>query len=322
VHKSSNMRAFSSFFVVLLFCSISFGQKTEKIAFYNVENLFDTIDGPNDDKEFLPNAASVWDFKKYREKINHIQQVIVDLNYPIAIGFCEIENRDVLNDLRKKKKFKQYKISHIDSEDPRGIDVGLLYNASKLKLIDNGIIRFTLPAEEKPSTRDILWSKLALKKDTLFILVNHWPSRRSGTADSEPKRLFAAKNAKGFLDSILTINNSTKIIFMGDLNDYPEDKAPQLISQVLIPQISKQSGSLGGTHQYKGEWNILDHIMISEGMKNGKVKLIDKSGKIHEFPYLLEVYKGNKQPFRTYVGTKYLGGYSDHLPVSIDILVP
>ena len=125
-----------------------------------------------------------------------------------------------------------------------------------------------------------------------------------------------------FIDSLLFINKKTKIVFMGDLNDYPEDKAPQLIAQSLFPQISKQSGSFGGTHQYKGQWDILDHLMVSDGMKSGSLKLLENSGKIHEYPYLLEVYKGNKQPFRTYVGSKYLGGYSDHLPVSIDISVP
>ncbi|MFM7638006.1 MAG: hypothetical protein ACKO5W_09080, partial [Crocinitomicaceae bacterium] len=125
-----------------------------------------------------------------------------------------------------------------------------------------------------------------------------------------------------FIDSLLSANKSSKIVFMGDLNDYPEDKAPQQISLRLFPQITEKSGSFGGTHQYKGEWDVLDHIFISNGMKNGKLKIIENSGKINEFPYLIEVFKGNKQPFRTYAGTKYLGGYSDHLPVSIDISVP
>lgn len=310
------------FIICVIIKSTTFGQKTEKIAFYNVENYFDTIDGPNDDAEFLPTAASNWNTSKYKEKINHIQQVIRDLNYPIAVGMCEIENKQVLEDLTKNKKFKRYKISHYDSEDPRGIDVGLLYNSSKLKLISNGTIRFVLPGEVKPNTRDILWSKFVCKKDTLFILVNHWPSRRSGTAESEPKRMCAAQHATAFIDSLLSANKSSKIVFMGDLNDYPEDKAPQQISLRLSPQITEKSGSFGGTHQYKGEWDVLDHIFVSNGMKNGKLKIIENSGKINEFPYIIEVFKGNKQPFRTYVGTKYLGGYSDHLPVSIDISVP
>lgn len=311
--------------IATIFLSISpfsFGQKIKKVAFYNVENLFDTLDSSNDDAEFLPSAAASWNTSKYNQKINHIQQVIRDLKYPIVLGLCEIENKTVLVDLIKRKKFKRYKISHFDSEDPRGIDVGLLYDASKVSLIENGVIRFILPGEEKPSTRDILWSKFICKKDTLYILVNHWPSRRTGTEESEPKRICAAQNATIFIDSLLANDDETKIIFMGDLNDYPEDKAPQLIANRLIPQITKQSGTFGGTHQYKGQWDVLDHIFISNGMKNGKMKIVDNSGKINEFPYLIEVYKGNKQPFRTYVGTKYLGGYSDHLPVSIDISVP
>ncbi len=316
------MKMYLFFLCMILIGNISLGQKTTKIAFYNVENLFDTIDDSTDDTEFLPNAPSNWNTIKYNEKIDHIQQVIKDLHFPIAIGLCEIENKRVLEDLTNKKKYRRYKISHIDSEDPRGIDVGLLYNARKIKLKQNGIIRFTLPGDDRPSTRDILWSKFIYKKDSIVILVNHWPSRRSGTTESEPKRMCAAQNAKSFIDSLLFINKKTKIVFMGDLNDYPEDKAPQLIAQSLFPQISKQSGSFGGTHQYKGQWDILDHLMVSDGMKSGSLKLLENSGKIHEYPYLLEVYKGNKQPFRTYVGSKYLGGYSDHLPVSIDISVP
>jgi endonuclease/exonuclease/phosphatase family metal-dependent hydrolase len=83
--------------------------------------------------------------------------------------------------------------------------------------------------------------------------------------------------------------------------------------------ISKASGEFGGTHQYNKEWDVLDHIMVSPGFQKGKMKVVPNSGKIHAFSYLIEEYKGNKQPFRTYVGAKYLGGYSDHLPVSIQV---
>ena len=316
------MKVFFTFCFLIFSSLLIFGQKVERVAFYNVENFFDTIDGPNDDSEFLPASASNWNSPKYKTKISHIQQVIKELGFPIVMGFCEVENKNVLQDLTKHKKFKKYKISHIDSQDPRGIDVGLIYNSSKIKLIKNGILRYTLPGEEKPNSRDILWNKFILKKDTLFILVNHWPSRRSGTLESEPKRVCAAENAKTFIDSIMNKNKNAKIIFLGDLNDTPEDKAPSIISQVLIPQIAPQSGSFGGTHLYKGKWDILDHIMVSSGMMNSKIHTILNSGKIQEFPFLIEEYKGNKQPFRTYVGSKYLGGYSDHLPVSIDISVP
>ena len=127
----------------LLFCivafsisSIAFNQKLAKIAFYNTENFFDTIDGTNDDAEYLPSSKLKWDNVKYNEKIKHVSEVINSLNYPIIMGFCEIENEGVLNDLIKSnKKLKCYKTVHYESPDARGIDVGFIYNASKMKVL-------------------------------------------------------------------------------------------------------------------------------------------------------------------------------------------
>jgi endonuclease/exonuclease/phosphatase family metal-dependent hydrolase len=173
---------------------------------------------------------------------------------------------------------------------------------------------------EKPSSRDILWSKFISKKDTVFMMVNHWPSRRGGEDKSEPNRLEAAKNARIFIDSVLKVNPKAKIIFMGDLNDYPTNKAPMLIAEKLQPQIIKTSGEFGGTYFYNNSWDILDHILVSAGNFGKKCfKVIPNSGKIYSPKYLMEEYKGNIQPFRTYGGKKYLGGYSDHLPVSITV---
>jgi len=154
------------------------------------------------------------------------------------------------------------------------------------------------------------------------VMVNHWPSRRSGTDTSEPKRIKAAEAGAHFIDSILSVDPNAKIVYLGDLNDHPQDKAPQIIEARLNPVITAQSGEFGGSYNYKEEWGILDHIYVSKGLSSGKVRMKENSGKISSFPYLITEYKGNKVPFRTYGGEKYLGGYSDHLPVSIEILVP
>ncbi|MFM7683034.1 MAG: endonuclease/exonuclease/phosphatase family protein [Bacteroidota bacterium] len=300
--------------------NIACSQKTTKIAFYNTENYFDTIDGSNDDAEYLPSSKLKWDKAKYEDKRKHVVEVIQALNYPTLIGFCEIENKFVLDDLiQSNKKLKNYKPVHFDSPDLRGIDVGFIYNSSLLKLLNSGNIRFTLPGDTEPRSRDIVWAKFAFKKDTIFAMVNHWPSRR--TNDSEPKRVKAAESARMYIDSVLNVNPNAKIVFMGDLNDHPEDKAPSLIAEKLTPMILKTSGEFGGTHTYKGEWGILDHIMVSKGFTSGKLSVIPSSGKINSFEFLMEEYKGNKQPKRTFVGEKYLGGYSDHLPVSIDLKI-
>ena len=308
------------FFLFIAILNVACSQKTVKIAFYNAENYFDTIDGSNDDAEYLPSSKLKWNKTKYEDKKRHVTEVITALNFPIIVGFCEIENKFVLDDLIKSNtKMKRYQPVHYDSPDLRGIDVGFIYNTSLLKLINSGNIRFTLPGDTEPRSRDIVWAKFAYKKDTLFAMVNHWPSRR--TNDSEPKRIKAAECARSFIDSVLNVNPNSKIVFMGDLNDHPEDKAPSLIADKLTPLIVKSSGEFGGTHTYKGEWGILDHIMVSKGFNEGRLTVIPNSGKINSFAFLMEEYKGNKQPKRTFVGEKYLGGYSDHLPVSIDLII-
>jgi predicted extracellular nuclease len=152
-------------------------------------------------------------------------------------------------------------------------------------------------------------------------MINHWPSRRGGTDESAARRVMAAQMATHFIDSIQKNEPKAKIILMGDLNDHPYDAAPQLIATKLIPQITKESGTFGGSYNYKNEWDVLDHIFTSSNALTGKIQVQTESGKIHDFPYLLTEYKGQTVPNRTYAGPKYLGGYSDHLPVSIQVIL-
>mgnify|MGYP005740239757 CR=1 FL=1 len=312
-------KALLPIFIVVLFTGCK-AQKTERIAFYNVENLFDTINGPNNDEEFLPGGKKQWTSERYDTKISHINKIICDLKTPIIIGFCEIENELVMSDILKtNKKLKHHKIVHFNSLDARGIDVGMLFNAKKMKLIDQGFIRFNLPEQNTPTSRDIVWAKFSYKKEVFFAMVNHWPSRRGGTEKSAPKRIKASSEAKLFIDSILMEDPNTKIILMGDLNDYPSNRSVQQLRETMTPCITKESNQYGGTNCYRGEWNILDHIMISEGFKNKNLTITPGSGKIYSPDYLITVYKGQKVPFRTYGGSKYLNGYSDHLPVFVEL---
>ena len=307
-------------FSVLFFSHFIIAQKVERVAFYNVENLYDTINGPTNDEEYLPQGKKLWNLKKYQEKITHINKVICELNTPMIIGLCEIENKGVLQDIIKEgKALKNFQTVHHESPDARGIDASLIYDAKKLKVLDHGFIRFVLPEQSTPATRDIVWAQFKYKKESFYVMVNHWPSRRGGAEKSEPKRLKAAQNARRFIDSLLEIDTNTKIIFMGDLNDYPTNASVQSIMEKLDPKITSTSNRFGGTHCYKGEWNILDHICISKGWNNGILKSSPEKGSILTLDYLLSTYKGNIVPFRTYGGSKYLGGYSDHLPVFIDL---
>jgi len=312
-------KALTPFFIILFLISCN-AQKTERIAFYNVENLFDTINGPNNDEEFLPKGKKEWNSERYNTKIDHINQIICGLKTPMLMGLCEIENKDVIEDIiHNNKKLKHYKPIHFNSLDARGIDVGLIYNTKKLTLLDKGLIRFNLPEQDTPTSRDILWAKLSYKNEVFYTMVNHWPSRRGGTEKSAPKRIKAATKAKEFIDSLLSIDINTKVILMGDLNDYPSNRSVTKLQEIMTSCITKESNQYGGTNSYRGQWNILDHIMISNGFQNMKLRIKPESGKIYSPDYLITEYKGNKVPFRTYGGSKYLEGYSDHLPVYIEL---
>ncbi|XOV67970.1 MAG: hypothetical protein ACFHU9_02130 [Fluviicola sp.] len=312
---------------LLLFFALSgttaFAQNYKSnVLFYNVENLFDTLDtqGKND-QEFLPDGNREWNAARYQEKLDHINQVINDLDNPVIIGLCEIENRAVVEDIVKSDDLLgTHAIVHHESLDNRGIDNAIIYDSTQLTLVEDGFVRFDMPDKDSPS-RDIVWAKFSRSDEHVIVMVNHWPSRRGGQMISEPKRLIAAVAAAEFIDSLQNADKKAQIIFMGDLNDYPSDRAPKMISERLKPLITEKSGEFGGTHNYRGEWNVLDHIMVSKYTlkKKGAISVDKKSGAINEFDYLLTEYKGNIVPFRTYGGGKYLAGYSDHLPVSVEI---
>lgn len=313
-------------FSLALFAGVQGYSQDYKIGFYNVENLFDTINDPTkDDEEFLPSAENNWNGARYMEKINHINKVLGEMGNVLALGMCEIENANVIRDVIRYSPVisKTHGVVHYESPDERGIDVGLIYDSIHLKLVTSGSIRFTLPGMEKPSSRDILWAKFVSgKKDTLYIMVNHWPSRRGGEDESEKNRLEAAKNARNFIDDVLAANPKAKILFMGDLNDYPTNKAPMQVAEKLTPQITKESGEFKGSYSYKDEWDVLDHMMASSALLGKKgLRIVPSSGKIYSPDYLIEEFKGKKIPFRTYAGKKYLGGYSDHLPVSVTVRI-
>ncbi len=309
----------------LLSLFISFNGCAQKeldhIAFYNVENLFDTLDTPNkSDEEFLPGGKNQWNTPKYQEKLNHISKVYEELGKPVVMGFCEIENRAVVEDIVHTSGLDgKYAVIHQESLDNRGIDNAMIYDSTRLLMEKSGILRFDMPDGSGPS-RDILWARFNTGSSVFYVMVNHWPSRSGGQVETEPKRMIAAQAAEKFIDSLMTADKNTRIVFMGDLNDTPENIAPKMISSKLQPMIIETSGEFHGSHNYRGEWDILDHIMVSKGaLKGSGAKVKKKSGKIHSPQFLLTEYKGNTVPFRTYGGGQYLGGYSDHLPVSIDI---
>lgn len=295
-------------------------KKSSYIGFYNVENLFDTINDPSkNDEDFLPKGDLMWTSERYQDHVKKLAQVMNDMGDIVAMGVVEIENKNVMRDILNQRKKNKLGIVHYDSPDERGVDVGLFYDSTRLNLQHSGYIRFRTVTTDIP-TRDIVWAKFLYKKQPVYFMVNHWPSRRGGAENSEPNRLKAAEMAANFIDSITRIEPQSSFVFMGDLNDYPQNSAPQIISKRLTPMISKSSGEYGGSYNYRGEWDVLDHIMVSEKLFTSKpFSVLKNSGQILSFPYLMEEYKGQKVPLRVYAGKKYLGGYSDHLPVRIGV---
>lgn len=313
------MKLLNLTFIVLIathlsFCS--FSQRQIDVVFYNVENLFDTINQPGvRDGEFTPEGKKHWTSDRYKTKLDHIQEVMNQFEQLGVMGVCEIENKSVLQDLIVDKP--QMSIAHVESNDARGIDVGLIYNHEIFNCDTVQFLRFELEVDGKSKpTRDILIVQLSRKKETYFFIVNHWPSRRGGQEASDQYRVQAAKQAEAFILEILTKDPDANIVFMGDLNDYPENNGPQIIGQHLQAVVTRADGKYGGSYNYRGEWNLLDHMFVSNNLvirKKPRVK--SNSEGIGSWDFLITEYKDNLVPFRTYGGSKYLNGYSDHLPI-------
>ena len=310
------------------------GNKTKShkicIGFYNLENLFDTEDDPLiRDDDFTTEGYKNWNPKRYEKKLKKLSRVIADIgkketeSAPSLLGVAEVENRGVLEDLINTKKLEKYpyEIAHFDSPDERGIDCGLLYRTDHFEVIESKPLSLFLESEPGviDYTRDVLYVYGNLLGQPVHILVNHWPSRRKGEEETRPKRIAAAKRNRRAVDEILIKDPEAQIIVMGDFNDDPhsESMKTHLVQtdfyNPMVFLLTRHEGSLN--HNFK--WYLFDQIVLSNTM----MKLHDNplcyehSGIFNELS--LTEYKGRFKgnPFRTYAGKRYLGGYSDHFPV-------
>lgn len=333
---------------LLLLCSLAvFAQQSPKpekakiaaIGFYNLENLFDTLDTPDVlDEEFTPNGANHWIGKYYWEKLERMADVISQLGTALTpdgvalLGVAEVENITVLQDLVKEDKLKdrKYRIVHYDSPDDRGIDVGLLYNPKYFDVVSSRSVKVDLTPLGGKDTRDILYVSGYFKGEPMHVMVGHWPSRRGGEEASEPFRKKAASVCKMLADSVRAIDPAAKIVVMGDLNDDPTNAS---ITQVLMSKGKKSEVFENnffspfyefykkglGTMAWRDAWGLFDQIMLSFQMVNDngsgfrfyKAEVFNKK--------FLQQTSGNFRgyPFRTFVGSDYIGGYSDHFPVCV-----
>lgn len=288
----------------------------------NCENLFDTRhDSLKNDLEFLPDGSYRWTPYRYWAKLNHLGQEIVVQSNPIPdfVAMCEVENDSVMFDLTRRSLLRNagYEYVMTSSPDERGIDVALLYQPASFALLHSHSIRIKPLPDTRP-TRDILYaSGLIITGDTLHVFVVHAPSRRGGEQASRPYRLHVADRLAAAVDSIYAESRDAKIIVAGDFNDYADSPALKRLYQHHLINISHDAQGAHGakaTYRWHGEWRSLDQIMCSPSMAAAKQKC-----QIGDLPFLLEDDEkyGGKKPYRTYLGPRYLGGYSDHLPLLV-----
>tara|TARA_S200000501_G_scaffold268581_1_gene252278 strand:- start:143 stop:1099 length:957 start_codon:yes stop_codon:yes gene_type:complete len=308
-------------FLLLPFFVLSQSDDKELFSvFYNVENLFDTIDNPNTrDNEFLPKSEKKWDTYRYNYKLNQLDKVFSEIvkkenenRLPDIIGLCEVENKLVIDDLLKTETFKNhtYKIIHKQSPDGRGIDCALLVD-EKFEVLNSDFIKINNPIESR-ATRDIVFGKLKFKNQIINVFVNHWPSRWGGQEASNHKRVFVAEVLRKYIDNN-TLESDFNLI-MGDFNDYPtnESLAEVLVKDDLVNLMSKSNVSGRGSYNYRGNWDWLDQIIVSQD----DFKLIS-FGAFEEDFMMYTNKKGEVYPNRSFGGNNWYAGFSDHLPVFI-----
>lgn len=337
--------------IILLLCCCCFTtslpsqeQPRFRVMWWNVENLFDTHhDSLKNDREFLPDGIRRWNYRRYKKKLDNLARVITAVGEwtpPVLVGLCEVENDTVLRDLTRYSALAEqdyrYIITH--SADERGIDVALLYQRHRFKPLSHQSIRIGTFNRKSRPTRDILHvCGLLLNNDTVDVILCHLPSRAGGARESEPYRLFAAQKLRNVADSLMKVRTEPKLLLMGDFNDYPENRSITRILGAAAPSAHTTSDNLYhllarkarqrnfGSYKFQGQWGLLDHLIVSGNLLNTSTHFYTAEDKADVFraPFLLidDENKGGKQPFRTYYGMRYLGGYSDHLPIYTDFYI-
>ncbi len=335
------------FFSTIPFClnAQSELQRIHTVSFYNVENLFDTINDINKKDERSPIMEIENNRTKiYYQKLQNLSKVISDIGYkhtklpPTIVGLSEVENRMVIEDLIETGNLKKsnYGISHFESPDKRGIDVAIIYLKKYFKIINENVHDLELydtNSKSKFFTRYQHVIEGLLEGERIFLIINHWPSRIGGKVNSSTYRKKAAELNVEIIDSINFIHKNPKIINMGDFNDDPIDFSIKeilngkenkynLFNKDFFNAYEKLYLEGQGTLVYKDKWNLFDQILVSRS-------LIDESYKSFSFlnafiyneEYIINQlgrYKG--YPFRSFASGSFLNGYSDHLPVYILLL--
>lgn len=344
------MKKYYLLIIVLLFSNLACAQQVNDtlfVAHWNVENLFDNVDDPKtEDEEFLTSSEKEWTDERLEKKFYNLARVIRsmnDNNGPDILGVCEVEHQYLLDTMiNKYLADKSYKVAYLESPDGRGIDNGIIYNSKSLTLLSTK--GFETKFGDGYDTRLILLGSFLFdKKDTIHFFVNHWPSRRGGEDESQPRRIKVANTLRKVVDSLFSVNNKSKIVIVGDFNDEPTNISitETLNAQPFFCDSLESSGLIEdpktdlfntsykawfdglGSFFYQQDFNMLDQIIISKDLLLGTdIKYVCNSFEVYK-PYLMVTRTGKFQgaPFPTYGGSRYLGGYSDHFPVTAKFIL-
>ncbi len=347
INESMN-RILLTISIALISISAGYAQKFNYhpaiVGFYNLENFYDTVNNPMvDDEEFLPSAERHYNTHVFLDKVSKLASVLSQIGTDVnpdglaMFGCAEIENDTVLNILinHKDLRDRHLKIIHYDSPDKRGIDVGFVYNPKYFTPLYSTNLFTKLPGGSKDSyfTRDVLYIKGIMDGDTIHVMVNHWPSRSGGEERSIPARAAAAGVDKRVVDSLMAIDPNTKVIIMGDLNDDPispsltktlgtkGNKNDVKVSGLYNPWVDFYKRGIG-TIAYQDAWGLFDQIIISQAWLNKEQKgyFFSKAAIFNKQFLVQTTGKFKDYPKRTWDGTTYNYGYSDHFPTYITLL--
>lgn len=340
-----NCSRIAQFLLLFFFLHVitAYAQSQEKeyfvacVGYYNLENLFDTIDSPDTrDTEFTPKGKSAWTFERYQKKLNDLAGVISDIGTdinpdgPAVLGISEIENRKVVQDLIStgKLKDKNYQIVHFDSPDRRGIDVGLIYQPKYFTLTAKKSVPLIVEDNLNFKTRDQLVLSGKMAGEDIHFIVIHWPSRRGGEKRSRPYRNAAAELCRSIVDSLQQMNPDAKIMIMGDFNDNPDNVSVKKILNTCGNSQKVKAGELYnpmaelykkgiGTTAWRDSWSLFDQIIVSKALTGKNYSQLKLFNTFVFNKHYLSQPEGRFEgyPWRTFAGGVYLEGYSDHFPV-------
>ena len=324
--------------ILLWFCmAAAEAQQDERslysVAFYNLENLFDTIhDAGKNDQDFLPSGSYKWTAEKYKAKLQNLARVLGEVSRdrvpegPAVIGVAEAENNRVLTDLVSQPAISNYKFVHYEGPDQRGIDCALLYDPAQFTVTHSKLV-LSAPFEGDTShpTRGFLIVDGQLAGERVCFIVNHWPSRGA----QSPVRVHAARQVRALADSLLRGDKKLKLVVMGDMNDDPMDESMETLGARKYAKQVKKGDFYNpwwetledkgvGTLLYRGKWNLFDQIVVSRPLLKARKGLKYDHNEVFIREYLIQQdgkYKGS--PLRTHGGRAWLNGYSDHLPTVI-----